>query len=208
MMARAIVIAGAAVLAAACAVTQPAVAPAAPAASPHGVALMNPAFKEAARAGERCAAGWTCSMHDDPRSFRFFHEQGEGAQGYCIESVGREPWARVSQAIEAGKVAPLRGRHVRLSLSLKLDGMALGEAGPLIVALGGSGQVLRKGDRLVGPKAGWQRVEVEMEVPPDTLLLEVGVLLQGKPGFATGGGMGRICVGDARLEVVAPAGAV
>lgn len=202
MSARAIAAACAALLVASCATQGPA-APPAPSPGSESVALQNAGFEEPARPGENCPVSWNCSMHNDPYSFRFFHVDGGGASGaraYCIESVGKEPWARMTQVFGMEKAAPLRGARLKLSLAIKLDGLTLGGAGPLMIAQGGSGQVLRNSTNLQSAKAGWQRFETEMEVPEGTFLLEVGVLLQGK---------GRICVDDVRLErTAAPAGAV
>jgi len=202
MSARAIAAACAALLVASCAMQGPAPLPATSPGS-EGVALLNAGFEEPTRPGENCPVSWNCSMHNDPHSFRFFHVNGGGASGaraYCIESVGKEPWARMTQVFGMEKAAPLRGAHLKLSLAIKLDGLTLGGAGPLMIAQGGSGQVLRNSTNLQSAKAGWQRFETEMEVPEGTFLLEVGVLLQGK---------GRICVDDVRLERTArPPGAV
>jgi hypothetical protein len=167
------------------------------------VTLKNPGFEEATRPGENCAVGWGCSMHNDPTSFRFFHEEGGGtggARGYCIESVGREPWGRLSQVLGKESATPLRGARLRLSIAMKLDGVTGGTAGPLIIAQGGSGQVLRNSANLQPAKKGWQRLETEMDVPDGTFLLEIGALLQGK---------GKVCLDDVRLEKAAgPAGPV
>ncbi len=204
MSARAVVVACAAIVVAACASQTPTAGgqwQPSPGFTP--IALQNSGFEEPTRPGERCAVSWNCTMHNDPHSFRFFHDEGggtSGARGYCIESVGREPWGRMSQVLGMDKVVPLRGAHMRLSVAMKLDGVTAGTAGPLFIAQGGSGQLLGNAVNLQPASKGWQRLETEIDVPQGTFLLEMGVLLQGK---------GKVCFDDVRLERAArPAGPV
>ncbi len=181
---------GALALAAGCA--GPAAAPT-PAAG-RAIALANADF-ELAPAAERCAPGWSCSMHADPTAFRFFLDRaqpGAGAASLCIERVKAEPWGIATQALAD---ATLKGRRVRFSLALRTQGVASG-AGPVAMVHNGSGVVTASRQRLVAGTQAWRRVEVEIDVPRDMHLLEVGALLEGP---------GRACVDDARLEVLEPA---
>ncbi|HLX22121.1 MAG TPA: hypothetical protein VKR38_02145 [Usitatibacter sp.] len=206
MSARAIIAACAAIVVASCASQGPTAGAGAgwqPSPGSTAIALQNPGFEEPTRPGEICAVNWNCTMHNDPFSFRFFHDEGggtSGARGYCIESVGREPWGRMSQVFGMEKAAPLRGAHVKLSVAMKLDAVTSGTAGPLLIAQGGSGQLLGNAVNLQPARNGWQRLETEMDVPAGTFLLEMGILLQGK---------GKVCFDDVRLErAVKPAGPV
>ena len=173
-------------------------APAATGGSGTLVELKNPGFQEPIRPGENCAIGWGCTMHNDPHSFRFFHVEGIGPSGgraYCIEAVGREPWGRLDQAIGKERVVPIRGSKLRFSVSVKTDGMTAGQAGPALKAYSGSGRILQNVMNLQPRKDGWQRLQVEATLPPDTFLLDIGVVFEGK---------GRVCVDDARLEMTEP----
>jgi hypothetical protein len=204
MSARIVAAACAALLVASCASQGSAsVAAASPSPGSTPIALQNAGFEEPTRPGENCPVSWNCSMHNNPESFRFFHDDSGGAVGaraYCIESVGHEPWARMTQVLGKERVAPYRGAHLRLSVAMKLDGVTAGTAGPLMIAQGGSGQVVKNAANLQPAKKGWQRLETEIDVPEGTFLLEVGVLLQGH---------GKICVDDVQLEKTAkPAGPV
>jgi len=160
--------------------------------------IRNAGFEEPPRPGARCAQGWDCVMHNDPNSYRYFHEDGgtQGAHAFCFEAVGKEPWGSLAQAVHSPLI---RGAHIRLSASLRIEGIVGQGVGPYMNAQGGSGQVLKNVQSLAPGDHGWQRVEVEMDVPEGTFVLEAGVLLLGK---------GKACVDDVRLEVLRPAGAV
>jgi hypothetical protein len=139
-------------------------------------------------------------MHADPHSFRFTPIEagtGSGARSYCVESVGKEPWANLSQAFR--NVDLTRGARVRFSAAVKLESVTGKGAGPFVIAQGGAGQTLEHAEVLATGERGWQRVEVEMDVPEATALIEVGMTFIGR---------GRACLDDARLEVLAPAGPV
>ena len=167
--------------------------------APFAVDLPNAGFEAPPRPGDRCTTGWECTAHNDPNSFRFFLEEGGaagGARSFCIEPAGREPWGSFAQAIGLGRdVARLRGMRVRFSSAVRVKGVTGLGAGPYLVAQGGSGQVLGTSRRLVKGDRDWQRVEVEMDVPRGTFLLEVGMILLGK---------GTACFDDARLEALGP----
>jgi hypothetical protein len=132
-------------------------------------------------------------MHADPDSFRFFHDETAPAQGkrsLCIEPLKQEPWAAASQGLF--DMAQLRGARVRFSAKVRLDAVTGNGAGPFVSAQGTGGAVVARESRLLQGTQGWQRVEVEMDVPPGTTLVEVGVTLEGR---------GRVCLDDARLEI-------
>jgi hypothetical protein len=162
------------------------------------ITLQNAGFEEAARPGEKCAIGWSCAAHADVTAFRFFHEDG----GYCIESLGQQPWAKVTQGVGRDKAKPVPGAHVRLSLDMKLESVAPGTAGPVIMVQGGAGQVLRAANNLKGAMTGVQHLEVDMELPPEAFVIEVGVLFEGKDLSRV---TGKACFDHARLEITAPA---
>jgi hypothetical protein len=154
------------------------------------VALRNAGFEEADPAA-RCAIGWGCTSHADPSAFRFLFEEAAPASGkrsFCIERVRDEPWALVTQEVEA---TALRGSRIRLSIALRLEGATGNGAGPWVVAQGSASRL--HDQKLVNATRGWQRVAVEMAVPGDARYLEVGVALEGG---------GRACFDDARLEIV------
>lgn len=194
-------------LVAGCAAAPPApapapVAPVAPVAAsrpspklaPAGaVALRNPGFEADAQGPSNCARSWSCTMHADPKSFRFFADEEKAAGGkrsYCVEPVKKEPWAMITQAILDKS---LNGSRVRLTMAVRLQGVDGVGAGPWaqVVRAGVSArptfQKLDKGTR------DWQDVSVEFEVPDDAVTVEVGATLRGT---------GRACFDDARLEVL------
>jgi hypothetical protein len=192
---------GAAALVASCA-SDPTSAPA-PARASRAVvstiALSNAGFEDKPREGEACARGWGCSAHNNPRSFRFAPlEAGvaEGARSYCAEAVGKEPWAKVTQGL---RDAAMRGSRIRFSAMVKLEGVTGEGAGPIAIAQGASGQTIANVQALSTGVSGWKRVEVELDVPQATTILEVGMVFIGR---------GKACLDDARLEVLAPGGAV
>ncbi|HUL56623.1 MAG TPA: hypothetical protein VLT60_06465, partial [Usitatibacter sp.] len=67
------------------------------------VDIPNASFEAPPRPGDRCTTGWDCTAHNDPNSFRFFHEEGaaaSGARSFCIEpATGREPWGSFAQGM-------------------------------------------------------------------------------------------------------------
>ena len=154
------------------------------------IALKNPGFEDAA--GPRpCPLGWDCTMHADPKSFRFFLDEASPAAGrasLCIEPAGKEPWAIASQGVF--DIASLRGARVRFSAAIRLDAVTGDGAGPYITARGAT---LAEDKRLASGTHGWQRVAVEIDVPAGAPFIELGVSLEGR---------GRVCFDDALLEVV------
>jgi hypothetical protein len=158
------------------------------------VAVKNPGFELDAHPQADCAAGWACTMHGDPKSFRFFideAEAGSGKRSFCVEPVKKEPWAMITQGIHDRS---LNGARVRLTLAVRLDNVEGAGAGPYVQVQGrGKGTPtfvkLEKGTR------GWQDQAVEFEVPEDAVIVALGATLRGR---------GRACFDDVRLEVLRP----
>lgn len=187
-------------VAAGCAATEPpkevkpvrAGPPAVPSLPPGPLALKNPDFSQDVGAGARCAPGWNCTVHANPKAFRFFLDEAAGRRGYCVEpaqGVKPEPWALATQ----GLYNPgLKGARVRFSVALSLTGMTGEGAGPWIQALRPAVPRLVTESRLV-KQSDWQLHSVELTVPDDATALEVGLMLHGQ---------GRACFDDARLEVL------
>ena len=159
------------------------------------VALRNPGFEDAPRAGDRCAVGWGCTMHADPDSFRFTVETtpkpAEGKQSLCVQSVTREPWALATQAVQA---AELRGRRLRFSVALRIESADGAGMGPWMLVHGPQGNLAHE-ERPVKTTQGWERHTLEFTVAPTAQLVEVGATILGG---------GRFCLDDARLEVMEP----
>jgi len=156
------------------------------------VALANPGFEEAAP-DDRCAAGWSCSMHADPNSFRFFVDAGGAAGGghsLCIEPVTHEPWGKVAQAVVDPSV---RGRRVRFSAAVRTVGVAGRGAALQAVVHGNSGQILAVREEWTAGTRPWRRLALEMDVPAATHDVELGMALEGT---------GRACLDDTLLEIV------
>jgi hypothetical protein len=155
------------------------------------VPLANADFESAARAGERCAAAWHCSMHADPNSFTFtlVPEAASGRQALCVDRVSKEPWAIATQAVPA---EGLRGARVRFSIAVRTDGSEGATIGPLIF-VHGQHNVVATAEQAVGLTRGWERVAVELQVAANARLVEIGA--QMKEG-------GRACIDDARLELL------
>lgn len=193
-----------AVLVAGCAAAPPApVAPvsAVPARSafpiaPAGpVTLKNPGFELDMHPLATCATDWYCTMHADPKSFRFFIDDAQPASGkrsYCIEPVKKEPWAIVSQGIHDRS---LNGARVRLTLAVRLDNVEGGGAGPYLSIQGAGGKNRGGAVKLEKGTRGWQDQSVELEVPDDAVIISLGAMLRGT---------GRACIDDVRLEVLRP----
>jgi hypothetical protein len=177
-------------------VSPPRQAAAQPAGAPRIVELQNPGFEADLASGSYCPPKWSCIMHSDATSYRYFLDEKNPASGkrsLCFERVGNEPWAQATQGIFR-EVAELRGKRVRLSLSMRTEGVVEG-AGPWFMAHGGGGGRLTHDERLVKGTQGWERVQLDFDVPPATAVLEVGAMLHG---------VGRLCIDDARLEILPP----
>lgn len=163
---------------------------------PHPVAtpvpLKNAGFENAPRAGERCAEHWSCTMHADPDSFRFqvvASGATEGRQMLCVERVTPEPWALVTQGLHD---TSLRGKRLRYSAAVRLEGVEGQGAGPWALVHGPMGNLAHV-ERLEKGDAGWRRLAVEFPVGATAQVVEVGLTLSGG---------GRACIDDARLEIV------
>jgi hypothetical protein len=166
-----------------------------------GVALnvANGDFEADWPPGSNCARDWGCVMHADPTSFRFFLDEkapASGKRSFCIEPITNQPYGKAVQTRDDFNT--WRNMRVRLSMAVKVEEVKGDGAGVFIVAHDGGGmaarprsQFVRYSQKLVKGSAGWQRVETELVIPPDTFILEFGAILQGA---------GRACVDDVRLE--------
>ena len=186
------------VLAAGCAADAPVAPKPAPGALAAGAlfTLRNPSFEAEMPAGARCAPGWSCTMHGDPKSFRFFDEPAgakDGGRSFCMEPLTKEPWAVLAQGTYDQK---LRGTRVRFSLAVKLANVAGRGAGPWAqVRLPGT-PGLQTHQKLVQSTQGWETHSLEFDIPPNATTVEVGAMLRGT---------GRACFDEARLEILAAA---
>ena len=182
--------------------------PRAAAQPPGPIALPNANFEKAYKV--TCPPDWSCVSHADPFSFRYYVDEtrpGEGKRSICIEPKGREPWGKAVQAMREG---PWRGRHVRFSMLVRVENVAHTQEGmgAGVVALAhtstpsapvktkqGMTQVgsVVKSEKLIHGTSDWQRLAVDLEVPENTNVLEVGVALVGS---------GRVCADDAVLELL------
>ena len=155
------------------------------------VALKNAGFETASDPQRPCALGWDCSMHANPQSFRFFHEERSPAAGkrsFCIEPVTNEPWALVTQGIHKPSFA---GATVRFSIAVRVEGVSVG-AGPWLLIQTPEGRNIHR-QQLVSGTQGWQRVSLQVEVPANAQIIELGATLEGA---------GRACFDDARVELL------
>jgi hypothetical protein len=179
----------AAVIVSACAASPAPIAPVAIAApAPAAAPLMrNAGFEDPTPADRPCPVGWECSAHVDIQSFTYSiaREGASGAASMCIERVGKEPWALATQGFHT---TAMRGKRMRLSMSVRAQGLA-GGAGPFFKSEGGRAHA----QKLVQSTNGWERVAVELDIPADSNLLVVGALIEGG---------GKACFDDVRLEVL------
>jgi len=156
-------------------------------------ALRNPSFEVEPGVGANCAARWSCTMHGDPKAFRFFADASQshdGKRSFCVEPLTKEPWAIIAQGIHD---RTLNGARVRFTLSVRLENVGGQGAGPWA-------QVQREGvaarptfQKLGKDTQGWEEQSVEFDVPADATIVEVGATLRGT---------GRACFDNARLEVL------
>ena len=164
----------------------PAAAAAGPAA-PAVPTIRNAGFEEPTPADSYCPARWACSAHVDVGSFTFTRAQGgaSGTAGLCIERVGKEPWALVTQSFHT---TAMRGKTLRLSMAVRAQGLE-GGAGPWIQSQGGRAHAAK----LVQATNGWARVAVDLAIPAESNLLVIGATLEGP---------GKACFDDVRLEAL------
>ena len=192
-------LAAVALLACAGCATQPVPVAPSPVAAPaiagaNRVPLLNPGFEEAMPEQANCAPGWGCKAHNGVAAFHFFIDDkraASGARSFCVERVGHEPWAAVTQA--AADIIPLRGKRVRFSGSFRVEGVRGDGGGAFILTQGGSGQTLNHAKRQEDGTQYWKRLQVELLVPREAFVLEVGLLLEGT---------GMACMDDVALEVI------
>jgi hypothetical protein len=157
------------------------------------LAIRNAGFEAPPRSPNYCADRWDCSVHADPTSFTFTIEGNqapEGSQAMCVQRVGKEPWATVTQGVHD---AALATAQLRLTMMMRLDGVDGEGAGPWMVLHGPSGRMLKHDQKLRKSTQGWERVSMDIEVLPGTEVVEIGATLEGP---------GRICIDDVRLEVL------
>lgn len=167
-------------------------------APPRALLLANPDFEADFPANSNCPDGWGCVMHANPRSYRFYLDEktpAAGKRSLCIEPITKEPWAR---AVQASNDTGLRGKTLRFSVNVRVEGAEAGNAqqggGAFVAAQGGRGEYLASKSNLV-KGGGWQRVEAEIVVPDKAFVLEYGVAIAGP---------GKVCADDARVEVLEP----
>lgn len=154
--------------------------------------VRNGGFEADMAPDRRCAPAWDCTMHNNPEAFRFSLQEGSAAVGrraFCVERVADEPWALVTQAFQS---PALRGQRLRLSMAVRVEGASGDGAGPWMLAQGRPPASARK---LVRGTRDWQRVAVELSVPGDATVVEVGATVEGP---------GKACFDDVRLEAVSP----
>lgn len=157
------------------------------------VALRNADLAADMPEDARCAPGWSCTMHANPDSFRFFVERSGGKAGLCVEPSKKEPWAIVAQGV---KDPALRGTRLRFSIAMRLVDVAgrNGGAGPWAqVQVPRSQAPKLTAQKLAGGTADWTTQSVELDVPADAITVEVGMMFRGT---------GKACFGEARLEVL------
>jgi hypothetical protein len=155
------------------------------------VALPNGDVEADAAPGARCPPRWACTSHADPNSHRFFVDEvnpAAGKRSLCVERVTHEPWALATLATSD---PALRGARVRFSMQLRVDSAQPG-AGPWVLVHGPFGN-LHHEQRLTQGTRGWERAAIEFTVPANAQIVQVGATLEGA---------GRMCIDDARLEIV------
>jgi hypothetical protein len=154
--------------------------------------VRNPGFEADMAPGRRCAPAWDCTMHNNPEAFRFWLQESGAAAGrrsFCVERVADEPWALVTQGFHT---PALRGQRLRLSMAVRVEAANGDGAGPWILAQGRPPASARK---LVRGTRGWERVAIELSVPADATVVEVGATVEGP---------GKACFDDVRLETAGP----
>jgi hypothetical protein len=167
--------------------------------APTPLAVLNAGFEADPYHDSNCTADWGCVMHADPRSFRFFIDEKQPASGkraLCIEPITQQPYGKAVQSRHDPAV--WGGKLVRVSMLVRLENVTGTGAGVMLAAHDSPGLIarprttyVRYSEKLLNGTAGWQRVETELVIPPETVLIEFGALLQGA---------GRACFDDVRLE--------
>jgi hypothetical protein len=157
----------------------------------RNVPLLNGDFEAEVVAVARCPSRWGCTSHAGPDSHRFFFDEAAPAGGkrsLCIERVTPEPWAL---ATTVSSDAALRGARVRFSIDVRVDAPE-GGGGPWVAVHGTSGN-LHHDQRVARGSHGWRRDTIEFSVAPNAVMVEVGATLEGP---------GRVCLDNARLEIL------
>lgn len=163
----------------------------APAASASSVALLNAGFEQPPYPNG-CPLEWSCVMHAGVGSFRYFTgEPAQGRQSACMERVTPEPWALLTTVVTP--VEPLLGKRLRLTFQMRRDRPEGDGAGPFVTVQNGSGRIIFHDQKLMPSTRGWQAQALEFRVPPEGVILEVGLIVQGG---------GRACMDDVRLEIL------
>ena len=160
---------------------------------PREVPLQNAGFELPAEADRNCAVRWGCSMHADPKSFRFSVDAtvaAEGRQSLRIEPVGREPWAIAAQVIRDLR---LRGARLKLTFAMRTEGVTGKGAGPFVEVQDGEGKRLGTHQEFFQGTSDWTRRSIEFTVPQGMYQFEVGTILEGR---------GKVWIDDFRLEVL------
>jgi hypothetical protein len=155
--------------------------------APAYPAVLNAGFEDPPTAERPCAPRWECTAHVYTGAFRYAVTQGgaSGEASLCIERIGTEPWALVTQGFHT---TALRNKRLRLSMQVSARGLE-GGAGPWVQSQGGRAHA----QKLVKSTNGWERVAVDLDVPAESNLIVVGATLEGG---------GRACFDDVRLEVL------
>lgn len=164
------------------------------------IALVNPGF-DAKESGEQGnPKGWYNAQHTGSVSYDFALDSGrrkDGSHAMRITNIGPEPWGTLAQRLPAAAYA---GKTVRLSAWIRTEGIPDGrDNGVSLLLLAQRGGALlahvpAKNSR-VRRDTDWKRHSVELELPPGTNRLEVGVTLEGK---------GKAWVDGFELETVEP----
>lgn len=155
--------------------------------------LRNADFEAPLRAQNHCADRWDCSAHADPGSYTFRLDTAKpfkGAHSLCIDRIGKEPWATVTQAV---RDATLAGKVLRLSMALRLEGVTGEGAGPWVLLYGPGGRNLKHDQKLTKGTRDWERASIDIAVLQGTEIVEIGATLEGP---------GRVCIDEVRLETV------
>jgi hypothetical protein len=159
------------------------------------IALANADFEKEPK--NYCVEDWGCVAHADPFSFRWFIDEtrpGAGKRSLCIEPIKKEPWGMAAHTLVNGPWKA--GGRIRLSALVRVENVAHtqpGMGGGIYVTVHGNKR--SHTDKLLHGTLDWQRISLEVDVPANASVLEVGVLLQGT---------GRVCADDVILEIVAP----
>jgi hypothetical protein len=133
-------------------------------------------------------------MNSDPASYIFALASDSRSHGTYLKvmRVKPEPWALAAQSVQASTFV---GKRLRVTVAVNAEELE-GGAGPMILLQGAGGRVLGERKVLQKRSAGWQRVGAEIDVPPGTEVVEVGLILEG------GGAVG---FDDVEVAALAPA---